>query len=361
MGLLLTEVRLTDFRNYSSFVLGLDPCLTILVGKNAAGKTNVAEAVQLVTACESFRRPQWSELVRERAGEARVDARIEGDGRVIDVGLHVTREGKREYCVNGKKKRRVSEVAGVLPSVMFTPDDLSLVKGSAEQRRAALDGVGDQLSQTYRQVRNDYERTLRQRNALLKEHSGNTDLLSSLTDRLLETATPFSALRKRLFERILSKMSEILPLLSGGEALSGSYVESWEGESSRTGGRVRGLGDALEALALEERRRGLTLAGPHRDDITLLLDGRNSRTFGSQGQQRTTALAWKLAEVGVITEATGQAPVLLLDDVMSELDEARRHALARFCGEIAQTVVTTTNLGYFEQGLVSRARVVHLS
>jgi DNA replication and repair protein RecF len=140
-----------------------------------------------------------------------------------------------------------------------------------------------------------------------------------------------------------------------------SYQPSWESRAG-TEGEPRELMDrALELRDREERGRSVTLVGPHRDEISFAIDGRDARSFASQGQQRTIALAWKLAEVGVITEIGGQPPVLLLDDVMSELDEARRHALAKFVGEAAQTFVTTTNIGYFEKELVDRALVVELT
>jgi DNA replication and repair protein RecF len=360
MGLLLTSLRLCNFRNYREFVLTPDPSLTILVGPNAVGKTNVMEAVQLVTACESFRRPQWGEVVLEGQSSASVHARMEGDGREIDVDLGVSVSAQREYSVNGKRKRRLADVAGILPSVMFTPDDLSLVKGSAERRRSALDSVGDQLSRTYRDMRGEYERTLRQRNALLKEVTPNQTLLSSLTDRLVEIGTSFGALRQRLFERMLGKMAEALPSLCKGESLQGRYVESWESAGVQGEGR-QGFIEGLACVKREESRRGITLVGPHRDDVVFRINGRDAKIYGSQGQQRTLALAWKLAEVGVMTDIGDQAPVLLLDDVMSELDEERRHALALFCGDQAQTIVTTTNLGYFDEEMIDRARVIALS
>lgn len=360
MGLLLSSLRLSNFRNYRGFVLTPDPSLTILVGPNAVGKTNVMEAAQLVTACESFRRPRWGEVILEGESTAAVHATMEGDGREIGIDLVVSDSEQREYFVNSKKKRRLADVAGILPSVMFTPDDLALVKGSAEQRRSALDGVGDQLSQTYRSMRSEYERTVRQRNALLKESAPNQALLSSLTDRLVDTGSSFGALRKRLFERMLSKMVEVFPVLSEKETLQGKYVESWERTGVLGTGR-EGFAEGLVSLRHEETRRGITLVGPHRDDVVFSIDGRDAKVFGSQGQQRTVALAWKLAEVGVMTDVGAQPPLLLLDDVMSELDEKRRHALARFCGDRAQTIVTTTNLGYFDAAMIDRAQVISLS
>ncbi|MDR3687571.1 MAG: DNA replication/repair protein RecF [Coriobacteriia bacterium] len=361
MGLLVTHLEFTDFRSYGRLELEPGPELTILVGPNATGKTNIIEGIELLTAAESFKRPAWSDVVRWGADEARLEMRAEGDGRVLDTVMYATCSGRRSYKVNGKTRKRVSEVAGIVPCVVFTPDDLRIVKDAAEKRRAAVDSVGDQLSPAYRGARVEFERILKHRNSLLREEMRDEEMLTLWTSRLAESGVAFSGHRRRLFERISTKMSEVYCTLSGGESLVASYEPSWEGRAG-TEGEPRDLMDrAIELRGREERARSTTLVGPHRDEISFAVDGRSARTFASQGQQRTIALAWKLAEVGVITEIGGQPPVLLLDDVMSELDEARRHALARFVGDAAQTFVTTTNIGYFEKELVDRALVVELA
>jgi DNA replication and repair protein RecF len=186
-------------------------------------------------------------------------------------------------------------------------------------------------------------------------------MLELWTDRLVDSGASFSGHRRRLFERLSARMSEVYRMLSGGESLTAVYQPSWEGHAAEVEEPKDAMREALRHRQREELGRGTTLVGPHRDDVLFAIGGRDARSFASQGQQRTIALAWKLAEVGVITEIGGQPPVLLLDDVMSELDESRRHALARFVGEAAQTIVTTTNLGYFDDDLVRRALLVHLS
>jgi DNA replication and repair protein RecF len=361
VGLLVTSVELRDFRNYENLRITPDPELTLLVGPNATGKTNVIEAIQLLTAAVSFRRPLWAETVRWGASEARLEMTAHGDGRSLDVEMRVTSEGRRTYHVNGKPKRTISEVAGILPCVVFTPDDLRMVKDAAEKRRAAVDGVGDQLSAAYRSARAEYERILRQRNRLLKDDCRDDALLRLWTDRLVESGASYTARRRRLFERLAEKMSEVYLMLAGREELVARYRPSWEAVVSEGESGRAAMEGALRVKRMEEMRRRVSLVGPHRDEISFSIDGKDARSFASQGQQRTIALAWKLAEVKVMTEVAGQPPVLLLDDVMSELDEARRHALARFVGEAAQTLVTTTNLGYFDPELVERAETVKLS
>jgi len=361
VALLVKSLVLADFRSYERFVLEPDQQLTILVGPNAAGKTNIVEAIQLLTAAESFRRPSWGDVIRWNADEARLEMKAEGEGRVLDVVMIASAAGKRTYQVNGKTRRRISEVAGIVPCVVFTPDDLRIVKDAAEKRRAAIDSVGDQLSPAYRASRVEYERILKHRNSLLRDDLRDEEMLALWTSRLVGSGVAFSGHRRRLFERISARMSEVYRILSGGEGLSATYVASWQSSALGIGDSNEAMRRALEARGREERGRSVTLVGPHRDEVIFEIDGRDARSFASQGQQRTIALAWKLAEVGVITEIAGQPPVLLLDDVMSELDESRRHALTRFVGEAAQTFVTTTNLGYFDDELVRRAKVVNLA
>jgi DNA replication and repair protein RecF len=361
----ITRVELTDFRNYTSFVLEPDERLTVLVGPNAVGKTNVIEAIELVTEADSFRKPAWAELVREGCGRAVVSVHADSEiGGHTDVSL-VVENNRRAYRVNGGAPRRaVADVAGTIPAVVFTPDDLRMVKDSPERRRSAIDALGTQVSKAYGTVKAEYERIVRQRNALLKEREASRSEIAPWTERLAQVGGALAAHRLRLFARLAPHVAEVYASLSGGEELGIDYLPSWDASPGCFELDAQGIAGAmrvvLEERQAEERVRRTTLAGPHRDDIRFSAGGREARAFASQGQQRTIALAWKLAEIQVVEDITGTTPVLLLDDVMSELDENRRHALAGFVGDRAQTFVTTTNLGYFDPELVANATVVTL-
>jgi len=356
----ITRLELTDFRNYRRMMMEPSPGLTIIVGPNAVGKTNIIEAVQLVTATRSFRRPDPSELVRWGCSEARVDLRAEEGPRLLEVRLDVNNEGHRTYSVNGQVKRRHSDVAGLLPSVVFTPDDLGMVKGPAERRRASIDDLGEQLSPTYGALRRDYGRAVRQRNTLLKEgtHGGSA---AAWDEQVATLGARFVIHRLGLLERLMEQASLRYEEMSGGEKLGYSYEDRCGLGTcgSRDAGEVeRSIRDEMDRRSAEEQRRMVTLAGPHRDDIVIEIDGRDARSFASQGQQRTVALAWKLAEVAVVEGVLRRKPVLLLDDVMSELDADRRAALSEVVSSEVQTIVTTTNTGYFTEEMLSRSLVV---
>jgi DNA replication and repair protein RecF len=363
VGLLVQRIRLADFRNYEQAEFELGERLTVIGGPNAAGKTSIVEAIQLTTAGQSFRNPAWKETIRRGAEAASVLMTAAGDGRSLSVSMEVDSLGRRAYAVSGSRAKRVADVRGNLPSVVFGPDDLAMVKGSAEKRRALLDTLGDQLSRTYESLRREYDRILKQRNAALKE--GQQDVVDTLGGKLAETGAKYTAHRMRLLERITPRLKAAHAEIAAGEDLTATYKRPWaQEEVEGTQGAAEELeaeiAQALETTADEERARGSTLVGPHRDDVLIDLGGVSARIFASQGQQRSIALSWKLAEVSVIKDVSGEAPVLLLDDVMSELDEERRAALVARVDEKTQTVVTTTNLHYFDEDVISRAHVLEL-
>jgi DNA replication and repair protein RecF len=356
----ITRLELTDFRNYEKLILEPAPGLTVLVGPNAAGKTNIIEAIQLVTATRSFRRPEFKDLIRAGRAEARVSLRAEDGPRLLETTLNLGDGGKRSYIVNGQPRHRHSEVAGLLPSVVFSPDDLAMVKGSADRRRTAIDDLGEQVSPTYGSLRRDYGRVIRQRNALLREGAQGS-ALDVWDEQVIALGSRLVVHRLGLLERTMAHTAARYAEMTEGEVLEFSYVDRCGLDSCSSLDQptvAAAMREQLAARSVEERRRATTLVGPHRDDVVLRVAGKDARSFGSQGQQRTIALAWKLAEVEIVEEVLRRKPVLLLDDVMSELDADRREALSRvITGEI-QTVVTTTTVAYFTPETLEGATIV---
>lgn len=362
MGIFAQRLVAHDFRSYESFELELDEGITVLVGPNAAGKTNLVEALQLLTAGQSFRRPSPVDLVRDGAARAELALSLAGDGRRLDMGM-VSERGRRAFTRNGKRVP-ASGIRGVLPSVLFCPDHLDMIKRSASVRRAALDDFGVQLNESYAQLVSTYERALEQRNNLLKDRFAPRDLLSAWDETLITAGASVLVHRLALLERVRAHLVEVYASIAPRETVDVRYrasVGDIPTESSRDRDAVAGyLAAALAETREEEARRGMTLVGPHRDEIVFLIDGREARSFASQGQQRSLVLAWKIAEVEVTRDILGYNPLLLLDDVMSELDASRREAVVRFIADEIQTVITTTNLGYFTDELLRRAHVVRI-
>ena len=373
MAILARTLHVRNFRNYDDYTLELDPGVTVLVGRNAQGKTNLVEALQLATSGASFRKPSPAELVAEGEESCSIALRLEGDGRVVDLGCTV-RDGKRSFSRNGKKCRAAG-VRGVVPSVLFCPDDLDMIKRSASVRRAALDTFGIQLNETYAQLTAQYERIVGQRNSLLKEGWCTREMLAAWNGALSLTGATLLMHRMALLARIRLRLREVYAGIAGGEEADVVYEPSFgalppevldiigaplEREVFISAAREvfdRALGERAD----DEIRRGMTLVGPHRDEIRFRIAGRDARTFASQGQQRSLVLAWKVAEVEVTRDILGRPPLLLLDDVMSELDGARREAFLNFIQDEVQTVITTTNLGYFTDKVLDRAKVVEIA
>lgn len=366
MSLRIKDVAFDDFRSYEHFRLSDIGPLTVLVGPNAVGKTNVVEGIQLLTAQTSFRNPTGVQLVREGADFARLHATAADESRLLELGLTIE-AGKRRFTLNGKQKR-TADLKGVIPSVTFTPDDLSLAKGSGGTRRNALDAVGSQLSRNHYLIRRDFEKVLRHKNSLLKDEASPL-LLESLNDLMVTCGAQLVCYRAALFGKLAESMASYYAEIVGNrETLSARYAPSWLAEDEwldaaetldRDEARER-FAAALAASMAQERARHRALVGPHADRIEFFIEGRPVGVYGSQGQQRSAVLAFKLAEVTLICDLLGQQPVLLLDDVMSELDEQRRRALVKFVSGDIQTFITTANLAYFDEDLLAAARVVRL-
>lgn len=380
MTLHIESLVFRNFRNYETLVLGGLGEITVLVGQNAIGKTNIIEGVQLLTALTSFRHATRDQLIRHGSESARLEAAVSDGNRALEITLALD-DKSRKYQLNGKAKRP-GDLKGLVPSVIFTPDDLDLVKGSMTGRRAALDTLGSQVNKNYYALRRDYEKVIRHKNRLLKDEA-DPALVEAINEMVVTCGAQLVCYRTALFARLVPHIVEKYRQISQGrEMLSAVYVPSWArvAATANAAGSPpafvapspeehtplqrdearESLARALHERAGEERRRGRAVVGPHADEITFLLDSQDASLFGSQGQQRSIVLAYKLAEAAVIEEVLEQKPVLLLDDVMSELDGTRRAALVEAMERGSQTFITTANLAYFDRDMLNRSNVVSL-
>lgn len=363
MAFKVTRVGYRNFRSMEDFTLEPDPHLTILVGPNAAGKTNCIEGLQVLTAGSSFRHASPSELVRQGADQASLRMHVESDKRMLEVGYDIF-QTKKLLSINGKR-RPVADGRGILPSILFYPDDLLVVKGGAAGRRELIDAFGVQLNKSYAKIVSDYRRALVQRNALLKDAARtgqplNAAMFDAWTESLVQAGGMLYLYRSALVGRLAPHIAAVYAELAGGEPVGVAYQSAYaRGTADRTEVQTY-LREGLDRARADETRRCQTLVGPHLDDLELTIDGRSARAFGSQGQQRTLILAVKLAQVELVHEMQGQYPLFLLDDVMSELDEGRRTRLFELIQRGMQTIVTTTNLAYFKPEELGATKVVRL-
>jgi len=371
MSVILKELQLHNFRNHHFFSIQQPQQLIIIIGKNAAGKTNIIEAVQLTTMLESFRCPHWSTVVKDNREAAVIKAEFLQNERSLEVQMNVE-EGKRSYFLNGKKKNRF-DLIGLNPAVVFVPDDLTLVKDSAEVRRKLIDDTGQQLSPTYLRIWADYQKTVKQRNAILKEHfdtSPELPLLESWDENLIILGALLFIHRIKLYRRYMEKVGQYYQQISDNELFSSRYIPSFSEPGADLLDEAllnmdkeeveEQLQKTLETVREKEWIRTKTLVGPHRDEIIFYIDGLEARKFASQGQQRSIALALKLGQLALIKEISGNQPILLLDDVMSELDESRREALIKAIDGQIQTIITATDLSCFNESLLQSAQIIEL-
>ena len=362
MALTVSRFSLYNFRNYNQLQLSDIAALNIFVGENGIGKTNILEALSYISSLSSFRSVLIEELVNEGESESSIIAALSGDDRSLETKMEIA-DGKRRYYLNGKKKS-ARELRGLMPAVSFVPDDLLIVKGSNGKKRDFFDHLGAQISKNYAAVLADYEKVIRQKNAILKNEEDDA-LLTSINALVVTCGAQLTYYRAALFNKVLPLLQEKYELLaSSKEEIAAQYQPSWNEAGSEALKEktqiVAGLEQELLDRAAEERIRKRAVVGPHTDKIELLLDGKPAAKYASQGQQRSIVLALKMAEAEIIRDSCGQEPILLLDDVMSELDENRREKLMSSLDDYAQVFITTTNLGYFEEDLLKKATIYHL-
>jgi DNA replication and repair protein RecF len=393
----LTHLSLTNFRNYARLELSLPDRLTVFQGANAQGKTNLLEAIHLLATGRSPRATAEREMINWLALESALPyARLTGEigagkeAQKLELVLELARNGgsngpvvRKQVRINGGPKRAL-DLVGRLRVVLFLPEDISLVAGAPAERRRYLDIALCQIAPSYCRALSEYQKVLAQRNALLRrlrDEGGDPGQLAFWDGQMAEHGSVLLQRRAQAvadLDRIAAERQR--DLTGGAERLRLAYqpspdparlalgrplAEGGSGPVEAGSGTYHGvpreqIARWLAGLLLGTRGRdiaaGSSLTGPHRDDIAFAVEAHDLRTFGSRGQQRTAALALKLAEVQMMREETGDTPLLLLDDVMSELDATRRQALRAALAEVDQALVTTTDWGDFTPALLAQAR-----
>lgn len=359
----ITKLSLLDFRNLHAAEIKFDPGMNIFYGDNAQGKTNILESIYLCATGRSHRTRTDSQLVYFEQKEAHIRLFTQKEKRTDRIDVHIKREEKKGIAINGIPIRKSGELFGTLYVVIFSPEDLQLIKNSPGERRRFLDLELCQLSQIYYYHLQQYYKILKQRNHLLKRMQRNQKLKETLfvwDEQLIQYGMKMIESRKIFIGEISSIASRKHQLITGDkEKLELFYRPNTETEEFK-----EKLASHLERDILI----GSTSVGPHKDDIVFFINGKDVKTYGSQGQQRTTALSVKLAEIDLVEKQTGQMPVVLLDDVLSELDEGRQRFLLNNMDQ-AQIILTCTGLEdsikqFFSKGnlfLVEEGQISHIS
>lgn len=348
----LRRLSLRNYRNYSQLDFQPGPALNVLLGRNGQGKTNLLESIALLALSSSPRARRDADLVGPLGAEARAVGEVEaasGVRREIVVTVPAAElRSRRRILVDGIPRRAV-DLPGVMRVVLFWPEDLALVKSGPEHRRRLLNQMLVQIEPGYALALSRYARVLEQRNALLKQVGSGYQPASALDvwdEELCRHGQQIAAWRSTSTNELGPMLSWWHAQLGSGETLEVTYQ-----------GPPSDFREAVHNSRAEDVRRGATSVGPHRDDLVIRLQGEDARSFASQGQQRTAVVAIKLAEADLIQARSGAPPILLLDDVLSELDSQRRAALLESVGNRGQVVITSVETSVFPSALLNGSTV----
>ena len=339
--MIIKSLELVDYRNYNELSIEFDPGTNILYGDNAQGKTNVLEAIYLCATTKSHKGSKDKEIINFNKQEAHVRIISEKDGEEKKVDMHLRASGSKGIAIDGQKIKKAGDLLGLINVVFFSPEDLNIIKNGPGERRRFADMELCQLDSFYLYNLNNYNKIINQRNKLLKDMYFNPNLRETLNiwdSQLVSYGSKIIERRRSFADQLSEIIKDYHYRLSGGKE---NIVIKYEPNVN--------IEEYSEKMSISQERdisAKMTTVGPHRDDFSFVINDIDIRKFGSQGQQRTAALALKLSEIELVKKITKDTPVLLLDDVLSELDSNRQNYLLDSIGDV-QTIITCTGLDDF--------------
>lgn len=343
----VTSLSLVNYRNYDQLSIELVSGVNLLIGKNGQGKTNLVEAIRYCSTLSSHR-SSASALIKNEEKQASIGIELENSGKKLKLGIELNKDSANRHSINGNLVKKSSEILGALTTVIFSPEDIDLIRRDPSTRRAFLNDLAVQLRPSYYQTLQDYERVLKQRNALLKSARGKSSVdLSTLdlwNEQLVSIGSKIIQNRQQLITsllpRIQQKYSQISQSQSDIQISQQSSINVDYGNLSAEQIAAE-LSRAIESFKKDELDRGVTLLGPQRDELQIQLNGLSAKEHASQGEAWSLALSMKLASAELIADSSSLGkPVMILDDVFSVLDTSRREALTQFIDGYEQVLIT---------------------
>lgn len=362
----LSQLTLKNYRNYADAEVEFSPDINVFLGQNAQGKTNLLEAIYVLAMTKSHRTSNDKELIKWQAPFAKISGRVKRSTGTLPLEMVISHKGKKAK-VNHLDQAKLSQYVGHFNVILFAPEDLSLVKGAPTERRRFIDMEFGQMSPKYLLTLTNFKSVLKQRNRYLKllQQKKAKDLvyLDVLTEQLIEFGAQVIVSRQKFLSQMEQWANQIHQTITKEkEVLRFEYKSQLPPEALNDEAKAQA---ALHELYQKNQQRevdmGTTLVGPQRDDVVFLINDKNVQNFGSQGQQRTVALSVKLAEIDLMKSITGEYPVLLLDDVLSELDEARQTHLLKAIQNKVQTFLTTTSLDGVAKEIIKAPKIFEVS
>ncbi len=360
--MVLTNISLINFRNYSKVELDLCKNINILIGNNAQGKTNILESIYVLGITKSHRSNIDNNLIKNGEEFCKIRGRVTTSNisRRLEFFLSLINKEKKVF-INNNQIRKLTNYISKFNIIIFTPDDLELVKSSPNVRRKFLNIEIGQMDNKYLDVVNDYNKLVKTRNEYLKQlnYSKKKDdlYLKVLNEKIIEKALYIYKLRFEFIDLINKNIGEIYKDITGDSNLKIEYINNIGVDKYSEDEIKRKLEEKFRLNLQREIMLGVTLHGPHKDDFSFLLNGNDLKLFGSQGQQRSSILSLKLAEIDIFIDKTKEKPILLLDDIFSELDDIKKNNLIKHINRDIQTIITTTDLNQINSELLEGAYI----
>ena len=350
----IKQLKLKNYRNYDLLELDFDPSTNILYGDNAQGKTNILESIYMCGTTKSHRGTKDRDMIRFGQEEAHIEAVIDKKGVPFEIDIHLKNNSPKGVAINKMPIRRAIELFGIVNIVFFSPEDLNIIKNGPSERRKFIDLELSQLDKVYLSDLTNYNRIVNQRNKLLKDVYDRKDLMETLDIwdlQLVNYGKKIIDRRNKFIVELNEIVGKVHEQLTGGKEHLQIYYEPSVSSMD------------FETNLIKNREKDIkmksTSVGPHRDDICFMADGLDIRKFGSQGQQRTAALSLKLSEIEIVKKVINDTPILLLDDVLSELDKHRQNYLLDSISDI-QTLITCTGLDDFVNNRFHINKIMHV-
>ncbi|MCG9480006.1 MAG: DNA replication/repair protein RecF [Actinomycetia bacterium] len=353
----LSKLELKNFRNYQNLKLDFNRGTTLITGDNGQGKTNLLESIYYLSCGKSHRTASQKELIMDGQDFALIRAMIQGADKPRLIEFELRRDNSYKLRIDRVYFRRKSEFTSLVSAVIFSPDDLNIIKSSPSHRRNFLDHILDSTHNNFPGIRLKYQKTLNQRNSLIKSMSrqklsGDNPTLKVWNENLINYGKKIIEYRLELVQGIEERFSQLVEYFFPGCRAKLAYVPSWNREKNQSPATAGGMESDYKEAMTDAWDKDLALKsttiGPHRDDLYISLQGSDLRSFGSQGQQRIAAVSLKLCELFFLNQQLGKSPILLLDDVLSELDVIRKKLLIEKLGDGFQTFITAANIHYLD-------------
>ena len=351
----LKNLVLKNYRNYSDESLELNSGKNLIIGKNAQGKTNILESIYFLSHLKSTRTSNNIELLKFNTSNMEISSVLDKNNTDIDLSIKFNDEKKKELKVNNLKTTP-KNFKNIIKTVLFSTNDLLLLRGAPQDRRDWLDRAISQIYPIYDEKLSKYEKIRVQKNNLLKDEKFNDTLLDVYNEQLAITGSNIVFLRKKFIKEIENIAKEKHSNISEGENLKLYYVSTFEtGENIEE--TAENFRKALDENKENEKRKYQSIIGPHRDDISFYINDTEAIKYASQGQQRTIVLSLKMAELDILKDKIGETPILLLDDVLAELDDLRQNFLLNSIGENIQTIITSVDTLLFDQEFLKNVKI----